>query len=103
VRQFAISFDYMDEAVVVRATGEDGTTGFVERFAAMGAPWHCGIDDLEAVAVETGMTVVDATTIGELHRELWPQRALYARLSQTRQHEPRPATPAPPSWRRVQG
>ncbi len=76
VRQFAISFDYMDKAVVARTTGEQGTTGFVERFAAMGAPWHYGIDDLDAVAAETGLTVADATTLGDLHRKFWPERPL---------------------------
>lgn len=76
VRQFAISFDYMDKAVVARTTGERGTTGFVERFAAMGAPWHYGIDDLDAVAAETGLTVADAMTLGDLHRKFWPERPL---------------------------
>jgi methyltransferase (TIGR00027 family) len=76
VRQFSISFDYMDEAVVARTTGDAGTTSFVERFAAMGAPWHFGIDDLEALAVETGMTVADATTVGDLHRQFWSEQPL---------------------------
>jgi methyltransferase (TIGR00027 family) len=76
VRQFSISFDYVDEAVVARTTGERQTTAFVERFAAMGAPWHYGIDVLEALAAETAMTVADAMTIGELHREFWPERPL---------------------------
>jgi len=76
VRQFSISFDYMDKAVVARTTGEGGITAFVERFAAMGAPWHYGIDDLEALAAETGLTVADAATIGELHRKFWPERPL---------------------------
>ena len=76
VRQFAISFDYMDKAVVARTTGERGTTAFVERFAAMGAPWHYGIDDLEALAAETGLSVADAITVGDLHRKFWPERPL---------------------------
>jgi methyltransferase (TIGR00027 family) len=76
MRQFSISFDYMDEAVVARTTGERGTTAFVERFAAMGAPWRYGIDDLEALAAETGLTVADAMTVGELHRKFWPERSL---------------------------
>jgi len=76
VRQFSISFDYVDEAVVARTTGERQTTAFVERFAAMGAPWHYGIDVLEALAAETAMTVADAMTIAELHREFWPERPL---------------------------
>jgi methyltransferase (TIGR00027 family) len=76
VRQFSISFDYMDKAVVARTTGEPATTGFVERFAAMGAPWHYGIDDLEALAAATGMTVADVRTVGDLHRQFWPERPL---------------------------
>jgi O-methyltransferase involved in polyketide biosynthesis len=76
VRRFSISFDYMDKAVVARTTGEQGTTTFVERFAAMGAPWQHGIDDLEALAAETGLTVADAATIGELYRKFWPKRPL---------------------------
>ena len=74
VRQFSISFDYMDKAVVAKTTGEAGTTTFVERFAEMGAPWHYGIDDLNSVAAETGLTVADAITVGDLHRKFWPER-----------------------------
>ena len=76
VRRFSISFDYMDQAVVARTTGEPGATGFVERFAAMGAPWHYGIDDLGALAAATGMSVADASTVGDLHRHFWPERPL---------------------------
>jgi methyltransferase (TIGR00027 family) len=76
VRRFSISFDYMDRAVVARTTGEPGATGFVERFAAMGAPWHYGIDDLGALAAATGLSVADAMTVGDLHRKFWPERPL---------------------------
>jgi methyltransferase (TIGR00027 family) len=76
VRRFSISFDYMDRAVVARTTGEPGATGFVERFAAMGAPWTYGIDDLTALAAATGMSVADAVTVGDLHRKFWPGRPL---------------------------
>jgi methyltransferase (TIGR00027 family) len=71
---FSISFDYMDGAVVSCTTGDPGATGFVERFAAMGAPWTYGIDGLEAVAEETGLHVADAVTIDELHRKFRPDR-----------------------------
>lgn len=76
LRTFAISFDYMDEAVVSRTTGEPGATAFVERFTAMGAPWTYGIDDLDAIATETGLAIADRTTIAELHRKFWPERPL---------------------------
>jgi methyltransferase (TIGR00027 family) len=76
VRRFGIAFDYMDKAVVARTTGEEGATTFVERFAAMGAPWHYGIDDLDAVAAATGMAIADTAALAKLHREFWPERPL---------------------------
>ncbi len=76
VRRFAIAFDYMDEAVVGMTTGEPGATAFVERFAAMGAPWTYGLDDLPALAREAGLTVADATTVGKLFRLYWPDRPM---------------------------
>jgi methyltransferase (TIGR00027 family) len=76
VRRFGLAFDYMDEAVIARTTGEEGTTVFVERFAAMGAPWHFGIDDIAAFAAETGMDVADTVTLGEMHRRFWPERPI---------------------------
>jgi hypothetical protein len=42
----------MDEARGCVHTGDRQTTGFVQRFAAMDAPWHFGIDDLNTVAHE---------------------------------------------------
>ena len=48
----------------------------MERFAAMGAPWHYGIDDVGALAAETGLTLADATTVADLHRKFWPERPL---------------------------
>lgn len=76
VASLAISFDSMDTAVVACTTGEAGATGFVERFAAMGAPWSYGIDDLSALARATGMSVADAVTVGDMHRKYWPERPL---------------------------
>ena len=73
-RASAIAFDYMDKAVVAKTTGEAGTTTFVERFAAMGAPWHYGIDDVGALAGEARLAVADVTTVAALHRAHWPGR-----------------------------
>jgi methyltransferase (TIGR00027 family) len=72
--RFAISFDFMDEATVACTTGDPGVTSFVERFAAMGAPRHLGIDDLPALAQEAGLTVANLSTVAELHRAYWPGR-----------------------------
>ena len=76
VRAFSLSFDYMSEEVIAYATGDRGTTEFVERFAAMGAPWHFGLNDLDALAEEPDLTVVDAVTVADLHRAYRPGRPL---------------------------
>ncbi|HMK40530.1 MAG TPA: class I SAM-dependent methyltransferase, partial [Methyloceanibacter sp.] len=76
IGRFAISFDYMDEAVVGMTTGDVGATAFVERFAAMGAPWTFGFSDLTGLAREAGLSVSDATTAGMLFRTYWPDRRM---------------------------
>src|SRR6476646_5286537 len=76
VGEFAISFDYMTEAVIAYATGDERTSAFVRRFADMGAPWHFGVDDLEALADEAGMVVADKVKLADLHRLHWPGRPL---------------------------
>ena len=76
LRAFAISFDYLTEAVIDYATGDDQTSAFVRRFAEMGAPWHFGIDDLGALAGEAGLIVVDKIKTADLCRTFWPSRPL---------------------------
>jgi methyltransferase (TIGR00027 family) len=80
MRAFSISFDYMSEAVINYATGEADITRFVERFAAMGAPWQFGIDDLLAFAEQAGLIVTDNVTTAELHRRYWPGRSIGTRM-----------------------
>ncbi len=80
LRAFSISFDYMSEAVIDYATGEEDITKFVERFAAMGAPWQFGLDDLPAFAREAGLATADNVTTAELHRAYWPGRAIDTRM-----------------------
>jgi O-methyltransferase involved in polyketide biosynthesis len=76
VSKFVISFDYMTEAVIAYATGDEGTSGFVRRFAAMSASWYFGVDDLDALAGEAGMIVVDKVKMADLHRKHRPSRLL---------------------------
>jgi methyltransferase (TIGR00027 family) len=67
-----IAFDYMSEEVVAGTTGDKPTTEFVGRFAAMGAPWSFGLNDLGALAAEAGLEVTDVVSLAELHRTHWP-------------------------------
>jgi O-methyltransferase involved in polyketide biosynthesis len=76
VAKFFISFDYLTEAVINYATGDERISAFVKRFAEMGAPWTFGIDDPDALAGDAGLTVVDDVKTAELFRTFWPKRQL---------------------------
>jgi methyltransferase (TIGR00027 family) len=74
--RFAISFDYMNEAVIAYATGDERISSFVKGFADMGAPWSFGIDDFDAVASNVGLRVIDNIKVVDLFRTFWPNRQL---------------------------
>jgi methyltransferase (TIGR00027 family) len=76
VAKFAISFDYLTEAVIDDSTGDEEISDFVKRFAEMGAPWTFGIDDLDALAGDAGLTVVNDIKMAELFRIFLPNRPL---------------------------
>jgi len=76
VVKFSISFDYLTEAVINYATGDERISGFAKHFAEMGAPWNFGINDLDALAGDAGLTVVDDVKTAELFRTFWPNRQL---------------------------
>jgi methyltransferase (TIGR00027 family) len=76
VGQFTLSFDYFAPEVIAKATGDPGVTGIVERFAAMGAPWNYGIENIRALADEAGMTVADNIKTAKLHLAYWPSEPL---------------------------
>ena len=42
----------------------------------MGAPWSFGIDDLDALASDAGLSLIDNIKVVELFRTFWPNRQL---------------------------
>jgi methyltransferase (TIGR00027 family) len=74
VARFCVSFDYMDEAVIARTTGDAGITRLVDSFAEMGAPWVTGIGDVHGLAGELSLAVVENVTTSELRQQYWPDR-----------------------------
>jgi methyltransferase (TIGR00027 family) len=69
VKRFRLSFDYLTESVIAKTTGDASLTILVESFEAMGAPWLSGIDDIDNVARELDLRVVENFTTGELYRK----------------------------------
>ncbi|HJZ72225.1 MAG TPA: SAM-dependent methyltransferase [Vicinamibacterales bacterium] len=68
VTRFRMSFDYMAEAVVAKTTGNPGITRLVESFASMGAPWLSGIRDIQSLARELRLTLVENFKTSDLYR-----------------------------------
>ena len=68
VKRFGLSFDYMAEAVISKTTGDLGITSLVESFATMGAPWLSGIRDIQSLARELSLNVVENFKTSELYQ-----------------------------------
>ena len=67
VKRFRLSFDYMSEAVITHSTGDPRVTTLVNSFAAMGAPWVSGIRDIDSLAREMDLTLIENFTTGDLY------------------------------------
>jgi hypothetical protein len=76
LKHFRLSFDYMADAVISKTTGDPGITQLVESFANMGAPWLSGIHDLQALAHEMKLRVIENFKTAELRQIYWPDRPL---------------------------
>jgi methyltransferase (TIGR00027 family) len=76
LKQFRLSFDYMADAVISKTTGDPGITSLVEAFSNMGAPWMSGIEDVEALAFEMNLTVLENFRMAELRQTYYPGRRL---------------------------
>lgn len=70
------SFDYFSEALIKNETGDPQITSVVAKFAAMGAPWTYGINNLADLAARCGASVLDRVTVADLHRAYWPDQPL---------------------------
>jgi hypothetical protein len=66
----------MAEAVISRTTGDAGITRLVESFAAMKAPWLSGIRDIQSLAYELGLTLIEDFKTAELHQKYWAGRSM---------------------------
>jgi methyltransferase (TIGR00027 family) len=76
LRKFRLSFDYMADEVISKTTGDPGITKLVESFANMGAPWLSGFRDIEALADETNLRLIENFKTAELRQMYWPARPL---------------------------
>ena len=76
VRRFRLSFDYMAESVITGTTGDPGISRLVDSFADMGAPWISGIRDVNTLARDLGLRVVENLRTAELFEAYWSGRLM---------------------------
>jgi len=76
VKRFRISFDYMADVVISKTTDDPGITKLVESFADMGAPWLSGIRDLQTLAGELNLNVVENFKTADLYQKYWCDRPI---------------------------
>ena len=66
----------MAEAVISRTTGDPGITRLVESFAAMGAPWLSGFRDVQGLAQELRLTLIENFKTADLFQTYWLGRPM---------------------------
>ena len=76
IKKFRLSFDYMSDAVISKTTGDEGITALVESFESMDAPWLSGIRDIEVLAKDLNLKVIENFRMADLHLTYWPGRPL---------------------------
>jgi methyltransferase (TIGR00027 family) len=76
VKRFRLSFDYLAESVIAKTTGDAGIISLVESFENMGAPWLSGISDIQGLAHELSLSLVENFRTSELYRAYWSGRPM---------------------------
>jgi len=71
VQEFVVSFDYLDDTVISKTTGDAGITRLVESFAAMGAPWLTGFRDITSLAKAVRLNVIENFPTADLFKTYW--------------------------------
>jgi methyltransferase (TIGR00027 family) len=59
VANFKISFDYLSPEMIRKTTGFKPASDLVNGFENMAAPWVTGIDDIQPIAGEAGLVVIE--------------------------------------------
>ncbi len=77
---FKLSFDYMSEKVIARTTGYQDINDYIDKYESMYAPWITGFENIETLAEELNLKIIDNFSTAELHQQYRPQRSLESNL-----------------------
>ncbi|MEG4865375.1 MULTISPECIES: class I SAM-dependent methyltransferase [unclassified Microcoleus] len=80
VKSFRLSFDYMSERVILRTTGYQDINDYIDRYESMYAPWITGFDNIETLADELNLKLIENFSTADLHVQYRPRRSLESNL-----------------------
>lgn len=80
VKDFKLSFDYMSEKVIARTTGYQDINDYIDKYESMYTPWITGFENIETLADELSLKIIDNFSTAELHEQYRPHRSLASNL-----------------------
>lgn len=80
IKHFKISFDYMSEKVINRTTGYQDINDYIDKYESMYAPWITGFDDIQSLAKNLGLKVIDNFSTAELFKKYRPNLSLESNI-----------------------
>jgi methyltransferase (TIGR00027 family) len=80
LKNFKLSFDYMSEQVIARTTGYQDINDYIDKYESMYTPWITGFENIETLADELKLKIIDNFSTAELHKQYRPHRLLESNL-----------------------
>ena len=77
---FKLSFDYMSQKVIARTTGYQDINDYIDKYESMYAPWITGFENIETLAEDLKVKIIDNFSTAELHEQYRPHRSLESNL-----------------------
>ncbi|MEG3846120.1 class I SAM-dependent methyltransferase [Microcoleus sp. herbarium19] len=77
---FRLSFDYMSEKVIARTTGYQDINDYIDKYESLYTPWITGFENIETLAEELQLKIIDNFSTAELHQQYRPHRFLESNL-----------------------
>ncbi len=75
-KDFKLSFDYMSEQVIARTTGYQDINDYIDKYESMYTPWITGFENIETLAKDLNLKIIDNFSNSELHQQYRPQLSL---------------------------
>lgn len=78
--KFRLSFDYMSDKVISRTTGYDDINDYIDRYEKLYTPWITGFENIEPLAKQLGLRVIENFSMTELFNKYRPNCPLASNL-----------------------